>query len=133
LFGEMTTIGRGAAVDNLVHVAHAVRIGAGCVIHACVGIAGSATIGDGARLGLRCGIDSSVRVGEHAMVVGGSAVMSDVPAHAVAHGAPARVRGWKCVCRERLDVDDGRARCGACGRSFEFVSGRPVLSDFGGE
>ena len=46
-----TVIGNGTKIDNLVHIAHNVRIGQKCLIMAQVGIAGSVTVGDGAILG----------------------------------------------------------------------------------
>ncbi len=41
-----TLIGRGTKIDNLVHVAHNVKIGRNCVIVALSGVAGSVQIGD---------------------------------------------------------------------------------------
>lgn len=46
-----TVIGDGVKLDNLIHVAHNVRIGAHTVIAGCVGIAGSATIGAHCKIG----------------------------------------------------------------------------------
>ena len=42
-------IGAGTKIDNLVQIAHNVRIGRLCLIMAQVGIAGSARVGDGVR------------------------------------------------------------------------------------
>ena len=46
-----TVIGEGTKIDNLVQVAHNVRIGRGCVIAGHCGISGSVTLGDGVMLG----------------------------------------------------------------------------------
>jgi UDP-3-O-[3-hydroxymyristoyl] glucosamine N-acyltransferase len=46
-----TVIEEGAKLDNLIQIAHNVRIGAHTVIAACVGIAGSARIGRHCRIG----------------------------------------------------------------------------------
>jgi UDP-3-O-[3-hydroxymyristoyl] glucosamine N-acyltransferase len=51
-----TTIGDGCKIDNLVQIAHNVRIGAGTAIAGCVGIAGSAVIGRRCMIGGGAGI-----------------------------------------------------------------------------
>jgi UDP-3-O-[3-hydroxymyristoyl] glucosamine N-acyltransferase len=53
---EDTVIGDGCKIDNLVQVAHNVRIGAGTAIAGCVGIAGSAVIGRRCMIGGGAGI-----------------------------------------------------------------------------
>src|SRR5579862_758553 len=84
LFGEMTTIGSGSKIDNLVHVAHSATIGRDCVVVACAEISGSVVLGDGAWLGPHCSINPGLSVGEYALIGTGSVVVADVPAHAVA-------------------------------------------------
>ncbi len=59
---EETRIGRGAKLDNLIHIGHNVSIGRNVVIAAQTGISGSSTVGDGAILG------GQVGMGDHAMV-----------------------------------------------------------------
>jgi UDP-3-O-[3-hydroxymyristoyl] glucosamine N-acyltransferase len=51
-----TVIGAGTKIDNLVHIAHNVRIGRLCLIMAQVGIAGSVRVGDGVIMGGQVGI-----------------------------------------------------------------------------
>lgn len=51
-----TVIGAGSALDNLVHIAHNVRLGRHCVICAQVGIAGSTVVGDGVMMGGQVGV-----------------------------------------------------------------------------
>ena len=53
---EDTVIGDGCKLDNLIQVAHNVRIGEGTRIAGCVGIAGSAIIGQRCRIGGGAGI-----------------------------------------------------------------------------
>ena len=53
---EDTVIGDGCKLDNLIQVAHNVRIGEGSAIAGCVGIAGSAIIGRRCRIGGGVGI-----------------------------------------------------------------------------
>ena len=53
---EDTIIGKNVIIDNLVHIAHNVKIGDDCAIAACVGIAGSTTVGKNVLIGGMSGI-----------------------------------------------------------------------------
>ncbi|HKY60373.1 MAG TPA: UDP-3-O-(3-hydroxymyristoyl)glucosamine N-acyltransferase, partial [Gemmatimonadota bacterium] len=75
-----TVIGHGCKIDNLVHIAHNVRIGRNTMIVAQVGIAGSTVIGDRAVLGGQAGITGHVRIGDRARVGAQAGVIGDVPA-----------------------------------------------------
>ena len=57
----------------------------------------------GASLGANCTIVCGVTIGRYAFVGAGAVVTKDVPDHALAHGNPAKVRGWVCACGEKLD------------------------------
>ena len=92
---EDTVIGENSKIDNLVQIAHNVRIGRNCVMAAFTGISGSAMIGDGAAFGGRAGVADHVMVGEGARIGAAAAVMKDVPAGETWSGAPARpIRRW---------------------------------------
>lgn len=69
---DETRIGRGAKIDNLVHIGHNCRIGANVVIAAQTGISGSSTVGDGAMLGGQVGIGDHASVGA-GVILGGQA------------------------------------------------------------
>jgi UDP-3-O-[3-hydroxymyristoyl] glucosamine N-acyltransferase len=85
-----TVIGEGTKIDNMVQIAHNVRIGRHCALAAHVGISGSVIIGDGVMLGGRAGIADHIKVGDGAMIAAASGVMSDVPAGARYGGVPAK-------------------------------------------
>jgi UDP-3-O-[3-hydroxymyristoyl] glucosamine N-acyltransferase len=85
-----TVIGRGTKIDNLVQVAHNVRLGERCLIMACTGIAGSAQIGNDVIVAGHAGIIDHVRIGDGARVGAKSAVFGDVPAGTSVSGHPAR-------------------------------------------
>jgi UDP-3-O-[3-hydroxymyristoyl] glucosamine N-acyltransferase len=85
-----TVVGNGTKIDNLVHVAHNVRIGEKCLLMAQVGIAGSATIGDGVILAGQAGIGGHISIGAGARIGGQAGVFGDVPAGETWSGYPAR-------------------------------------------
>ncbi|MCU0623204.1 MAG: UDP-3-O-(3-hydroxymyristoyl)glucosamine N-acyltransferase, partial [Gemmatimonadaceae bacterium] len=85
-----TVIGAGTKLDNLVHVAHNVRVGRACLLIAQVGIAGSVQIGDGVILAGQVGVADNVTIGAGAKVAAQSGVVGDVPAGETWTGFPAR-------------------------------------------
>jgi len=85
-----TVIGAGTRIDNLVQVAHNVRIGRHCAIAAQVGISGSAEIDDFVAIGGQAGIADHMRVGAKARIGAQSGVMSTIEAGAVVVSSPAR-------------------------------------------
>lgn len=85
-----TVVGSGTKIDNLVHIAHNVRIGAKCLLMAQVGIAGSATIGDGVILAGQAGIGGHLSIGAGARIGAQAGVFGDVPAGETWSGYPAR-------------------------------------------
>ncbi len=87
-----TRIGAGTKIDNLVHIAHNVRIGRNCVIVAQVGIAGSTTVGDGVMLAGQVGIIGHLNIGDGARVAAQAGVSHDIPAGETWFGYPARPR-----------------------------------------
>lgn len=70
-----TVIGMGAKIDNLVQVAHNVRIGRHTVIAAQTGISGSAMIGDCVVLAGQVGLGERARVEDHAMIGGQAGIL----------------------------------------------------------
>lgn len=86
----VTEIGDGVKIDNLVHVAHNVRIGEHSIVVAQVGIAGSTTVGRCVTLAGQAGIPGHVTIGDGATVAAQAGVFGDVPAGAVYSGYPAR-------------------------------------------
>ncbi|MBZ5543334.1 MAG: UDP-3-O-(3-hydroxymyristoyl)glucosamine N-acyltransferase [Acidobacteriia bacterium] len=70
-----TVIGQGTKIDNLVQVAHNVRIGRHCVIAAQTGISGSVEVGDYVVMGGQVGIGDHVRVEDRAVLGGGAGIL----------------------------------------------------------
>jgi UDP-3-O-[3-hydroxymyristoyl] glucosamine N-acyltransferase len=74
-----TVIGEGTKVDNLVQIAHNVRIGRGCIIAGHCGLSGSVVLGDFVMLGGRVGLADHITIGAGAQIAAGSGLMDDVP------------------------------------------------------
>jgi UDP-3-O-[3-hydroxymyristoyl] glucosamine N-acyltransferase len=85
-----TVIGAGTKIDNLVHIAHNVRVGRLCLIMAQVGIAGSARVEDGCIVAGQAGIAGHQTIGRGARVAAQAGVFGSVPAGETWSGYPAR-------------------------------------------
>lgn len=85
-----TVIGAGTKIDNLVMVAHNVRIGRLCLLMAQVGIAGSVRVEDGCILAGQVGISGHLTIGRGARLAAQAGVFGSIPAGETWSGYPAR-------------------------------------------
>ena len=85
-----TVIGQGSKIDNLVQVAHNVRIGERCLVMAQAGLAGSTVIEDDVILAGQAGLAGHLTVGRAARVAAQAGVIGDIPPGATVSGYPAR-------------------------------------------
>ena len=83
-----TIIGNGVKTDNLVHIAHNVKIGANSLIVAQVGIAGSTIIGRNVIIAGKAGIAGHIKIGDSAIIGPYSGVHSDVAEKEIVSGIP---------------------------------------------
>jgi len=88
----VTRIERGVKLDNLVHVAHNVRIGEHTVIAAQTGISGSCDIGHHVLIGGQAGLGDHCRIEDEAVVGGQTGVLNGktIRTKEVVWGTPAR-------------------------------------------
>lgn len=84
-----TVIGSGTWIDNLVQIAHNVKIGRGCVIVSQCGIAGSTELEDFVVLGGQVGVSGHLKIGTMARVAAKSGVTKNIPAKEEWMGYPA--------------------------------------------
>ncbi len=71
---------------------------------------------EGASIGANATIVCGHTVGRWALIGAGAVVTTDVPAHALMLGIPARKAGWVCECGELLKEN---LHCEKCGRTYE--------------
>ena len=112
---EDTVVGERTKIDNLVQIAHNVRLGRNCVLAAHTGISGSVTVGDGAMFGGRAGIADHLDIGANAKIAAAAGVMKDVPAGEIWCGSPARplrrfMRETAWVARSAQVREEGEGR-----------------------
>jgi len=84
-----TVIGEGSWIDNLVQIAHNVRVGRRCIIAAQTGISGSTELGDYVLIGGQGGLTGHLKIGDAAQIGAQSGVMRDVEAGGRVVGSPA--------------------------------------------
>lgn len=114
-----TVIGNGTKIDNLVHIAHNVRIGEKCLLMAQVGVAGSVIVGDGAILAGQAGISGHLSIGAGARLAAQAGVFGDIPAGETWSGYPARPH------REALRASAATFKLAGMMRRLEKLLGEP--------
>jgi UDP-3-O-[3-hydroxymyristoyl] glucosamine N-acyltransferase len=91
-----TVVGRGSKIDNLVMLAHGVRVGPGALLAAQSGIAGSTTLGARTTFAGQAGAAGHLDIGDGCVVAAKSAVFNDLERGSFVAGIPAvDHRVWK--------------------------------------
>jgi UDP-3-O-[3-hydroxymyristoyl] glucosamine N-acyltransferase len=83
-----TEIGDGTKIDNLVQIAHNVKIGRRCLVVAQVGISGSTILEDDVTLAGQVGTVGHVRIGRGTTVAARGVVTQDVEPNSLVSGFP---------------------------------------------
>ncbi len=84
----VTNLGNGVKTDNLVHIAHNVKIGDNTLVVAQVGIAGSTSIGKNVIIAGKAGISGHLNIGDSVIVGPYAGVSKDVPENQIVSGIP---------------------------------------------
>jgi UDP-3-O-[3-hydroxymyristoyl] glucosamine N-acyltransferase len=91
-----TRIAAGTKIDNLVQIAHGVRVGRNVLMAAQVGISGSTTIDDNVALGGQVGVAGHVTVGAGVQAAAKTGVTGDIRPGAVIAGYPHdEIQAWR--------------------------------------
>jgi len=83
---DNTIIGQKSKIDNLAHIAHAVKVGKGVFITSCVSIAGNVIIGDDTYIGPNSTFSNNVTAGDRSMASLGSVVTRSIQDNTVVSG-----------------------------------------------
>ncbi|MCS7206214.1 MAG: UDP-3-O-(3-hydroxymyristoyl)glucosamine N-acyltransferase [Leptospiraceae bacterium] len=86
---DKTIIRKGVITDNLIHVAHNCDIGENSILVAQVGIAGSSKLGKRVICSGQVGIADHVQIPDDTILLGRTAVLSDIPESGIYLGYPA--------------------------------------------
>ncbi len=86
---SQTVVGEGTKIDNLVQIAHNVRIGRHCLICSQAGISGSTTVEDYVVLGGQAGLAGHLTVGKGSKIDGQSGINTDLAPGSFMKGTPA--------------------------------------------
>jgi UDP-3-O-[3-hydroxymyristoyl] glucosamine N-acyltransferase len=94
-FGR-TWIQTGAKIDNLVQIAHNVRVGAHTIICSQAGVSGSTRIGNYVTLAGQVGLVGHIEIGDKAIVAAQTGLSRNLKAGEIVCGSPARpIQDWK--------------------------------------
>ena len=85
-----TIIGEMTKIDNLVHIAHNVKIGKGCLITASFAVAGSTEIGDFCTFAGQVGIAPHLKIGNNSVIASKAGVTKSLLGGKTYGGFPAR-------------------------------------------
>lgn len=115
-----TRIGRGSKLDNLVQIAHNVKIGDDSIIVSQVGIAGSTEIGKHCTLGGQVGVAGHLKIGDNTMIGAQSGIAGNLPGGEVFSGSPAIPhRDWLRASMSFAKLPEMRKEIGRLKRQIE--------------
>jgi UDP-2-acetamido-3-amino-2,3-dideoxy-glucuronate N-acetyltransferase len=80
----------------------------------------------GASIGANATVVCGHTIGEYAMIAAGAVVISNVPAHALMAGVPAKQIGWVCTCGGCLDSE---GHCMSCRRIYSIDNSNNMCSE----
>ena len=95
---DSTIIGSNVRIDNLVHIAHNVKIGDNTIIAGQTGLAGGVIIGDKCTIGGQVGIAGHLQIGNNVMIAAKSGVTKNIANNSIVAGFPAiDIKKWRKI------------------------------------
>ncbi len=83
----------------------------------------------GASIGANATIVCGVTIGRYAFIGAGAVVKQDVPDYAMVAGNPAKIKGWVCMCGNRLEIKKKTGKCQACGKVYHASGDKLIQHD----
>ncbi|MGE3275304.1 MAG: UDP-3-O-(3-hydroxymyristoyl)glucosamine N-acyltransferase [Vicinamibacterales bacterium] len=122
-----TRVASGTKIDNLVQLAHGVRVGRNAFLAAQVGVAGSTVIGDAVMLGGQVGVTGHVTVGDRVKMSAKTGVTGNVPDDAFLSGYPSMDNlEWRKAFAVVRKLPELRRRLAAAERRLAALEGAPA-------
>jgi len=120
-----TRIGRGTKVDNLVQIAHNVKVGEHSLLVSQVGISGSTHLGHHVVMAGQSGAAGHLEIGDGAVVTAKSGVLEDVAAGAMVSGFPSRPhKAWLKAMANLFTLEELRRRVKALEEALRQSGGK---------
>jgi len=85
-----TVIGDDTKLDNMVHIAHNVKVGSGCYMAAMAAVSGSVTIGNNVVIMGQVGVGDHLSIADGTIILGKSGIHNDIKKADIYFGTPAR-------------------------------------------
>jgi UDP-2-acetamido-3-amino-2,3-dideoxy-glucuronate N-acetyltransferase len=77
-------------------------------------------IKEGASIGANVTIVCGNNIGKFALIGAGAVVTKDIPDYALIVGNPGKQIGYVCECGEKINFENHKATCVACGLEYEM-------------
>lgn len=77
------------------------------------------TINEFASIGANSTIIAGNSIGRYAMIGAGSVVTKSIPDHTIWYGNPAIMKGYVCICGQKLNEDK---TCDTCFKQYELIN-----------
>lgn len=95
---DSTVVGNNVRIDNLVHIAHNVKVGDNTIIAGQTGIAGGVVIGSHCMIGGQVGIAGHITIGDKVMIAAKSGVTKNIINNSTVAGFPAiDIKKWRKI------------------------------------
>jgi len=72
----------------------------------------------GATIGANATILCGITIGQYSFIAAGATVTKDVPDFALMVGSPAKIKGWMCICGNKIEFKKNAGCCTACDKKY---------------